>query len=185
MPNLERYHFPSIKKTGRTKFPKNHKDYMPLHKVNINHISLMEYHSNHHSKSLVPTKKDFKFTKKILNQELVVFEFISLIKILEQYCKAANIDLFWSTWEINLAKEIDNLNPQVFNNYLSMFSEESLYLRYRLGDEPPEGLGENGKYWLEAADIPNAHPGIREQTVFANIFLDSYLKNKRAKFGGI
>ncbi len=108
----------------------------------------------------------------IISPEQGAVEAIGYINILISYCKAAKIELIWSTWDEEFGEILDTIkktwNQEEYKNYVSM--------AHRLGSchqEYMEKYGDNFYNGQDKVEVENyaSHPGIHPHLHYAEIFL--------------
>ena len=114
-----------------------------------------DYPSNHQSPSVIKS----------------LVEYVSLIKILEQYCKYAGIKMLWTCHDEESSSFLSN---QSFNNY---FETDSNYLNLHIYNYKKEWLAQNPEYkglYLFAGD--GSHPGAGMHNYIASSFMEELKK---------
>jgi hypothetical protein len=118
---------------------------------------------------------EFQYVKNF-SMETRIMETINLINLLELYCKASGIKLFWSTWsqtEVKLYKHFKFLN-------FVEFPDKLYYAPDRLKHLYPENIFpeniNNLPYWSIARD--DGHPGSYWNSCVFELFLNELNKKE-------
>jgi hypothetical protein len=115
--------------------------------------------------------------RSVLSKESVLFDFLTHIRMLETYCKSNNIILRWGTWDIFLEEslnEILSINYNFFDSYTQIYTgTNNEMVLYEL-----EKTKSDNKFWDLAR---NNHPGVRDQTLFSEIFWRSLSKEEKER----
>jgi hypothetical protein len=122
-------------------------------------VALANYSSVEH----MPIKQN-KIT--IREQRDLFINFCLSMKLLEKICKENNINLYWSTWDIEDLESFKNI--KIFNNLIETFKFES-YIKYNF-EEFTETI-KNRKDWLRKRD---GHNGYGQHFIWKNNFLKAY-----------
>jgi hypothetical protein len=159
--------FPSLNRTHVANF-KTSDEFGSFYEIeNI----ILDRFGSRNKKSPFDNEEDFKKIQKYTTVETLSYNFYNAVCQLEDYLEAIGVPLLWTTWDHDFAQSING--RKMFKDYFSLDfgaweknKKDNFY--------PPEGLGENRKYWLDASDGPNGHPGIMEQRWFATQFLNKF-----------
>jgi hypothetical protein len=137
----------------------------------IQNISLLGMGSGNTRKSF-NTPEEFQTVHDYIRIETLSYNFYNALYQLEDYLEAIGVPFLWTTWYPQLAESISG-ETKMFKNYFLL--DFSIWEKYKKDNfYPPESLGENRKYWLEAVDKPNPHPGIMEHEFYASQFLSKF-----------
>lgn len=141
---------------------------------NIERYDQIKKDGDNLSFSVVPYIDDFPEYKKIrsvLTPEYVIRDLVSQLRALEDYCEASGIALYWSAWDIRLDAVLSQANG--LKRYVPCLSSpranELLDFALKQGDK-------KHRYWDMARE---GHPGIKDQLIYAKMFLDAYEKNNK------
>ena len=75
--------------------------------------------------------------KKVFSTDLAIYEAMKSIRYLEQYCKAAGINLMWSTWDHifnDLLLDAQSDEETSFENFFNLYDYNFDYSRVKLSD---------------------------------------------------
>lgn len=109
--------------------------------------------------------EDFQIQETIsYKYENNIFIYSILIKLFEDFCKEANIKLYWQTWNF---KDIELYNSLGFDNFID--------IQYKSMDEIIKRKNINNlKFWDLAAD--KMHFGTAWTTLVAELFFEEFIK---------
>jgi hypothetical protein len=126
---------------------------------------------NNSSTKIIDIGKDYPSDHEPPNVIKSLIEYVSLVKILEQYCNKVGIKMLWTCHDLD---SLQFLSTQNFNNY---FQIDSNYLNLHIYNYKKEWLGKYPdfhKLYLFAGD--GSHPGAGTHNYIANAFLEELKK---------
>ena len=111
--------------------------------------------------------------KDIIPMEVPLFFAAQSIHALEQYCRANNIELFWSCWQPDFSNLLNTIEEKVFTNFIydENFLISSGTFDAECHKEYPQDALKYFKIGLDNEDDPrSAHPGVHKHIHIAESF---------------
>ena len=149
LPNLQRYY--NITQTDKTVHVKP----QLFHHLSPNRVD-----------SVIQTKQDLDFVNKLMTKENLAYDLVHRLIQLEEYLFAIGVPLVYTAWApevVNILEEQTQLK-----NFFPISQDERK--QYLFDNKDGYSNEEEQLLWDEAADRPNAHPGISENRFFAELF---------------
>lgn len=158
-----------------------------LHLVFCNPVTLL------YEDSLFMEVKDKTDIENSVSPHQLILDSVNFIYILESFCSANNIKLYWSTWDLHtdlVMKELIKIKDFKLKNFTSIFPPQT---RVPIGtfvsstcNSDHESEFKDDVCWWQGSDysiinykkvVQYSHPGIHVQHHFADLFYSLYQKD--------
>ena len=121
---------------------------------------------------VLQSEEELALVKRTITPDFLLSRSVNEIKVLEEYLQMMEIPFVWSTWDSVFTFELDRFS--CFDSYVK-------YDRALAAEYMKNNMAENKedeRFWFQAAD-EQRHPGIAEQTFYADMFYKAFAE----KFG--